>query len=71
MAPLRFLAFAFLVSVRFFFCLFCFVFFFSEIALGNLYLPWLPRLVAKFEQILSERFGNILKQGFKGHKNSE
>ena len=27
-------------------------FFFSEIALGSLYLPWLPRLVAKFEQIL-------------------
>ena len=53
MASLRFfLAFAFLVSIRFFFLFVLFVFFFSEIALGSLYLPWLPRLVAKFEQIL-------------------
>ena len=27
--------------------------------------------MAKFEQILWERFGNILKRGFKNHKNSE
>ena len=27
--------------------------------------------MAKFEQILCERFGNILKRGFKNHKNSE
>ena len=27
--------------------------------------------MAKFEQILWERFGNILKQRFKNHKNSE
>ena len=52
MGPLRFLAFAFLVSIRFFFVCFALFFFFSEIALGSLYLPWLPRLVAKFEQIL-------------------
>ena len=36
----------------FFFVCFALFFFFSEIALGSLYLPWLPRLVAKFEQIL-------------------
>ena len=28
-------------------------------------------VVAKFEQILCGRFGNILKQSLKGHKNSE
>ena len=28
-------------------------------------------IIAKFEQILWERFGNILKQSFKHHKNSE
>ena len=28
-------------------------------------------IMAKFEQILWECFGNILKQSFKGHKNSE
>ena len=28
-------------------------------------------IMAKFEQILWERFGNILKQSFKNHKNSE
>ena len=28
-------------------------------------------IVAKFEQILWERFGNILKQSFKNNKNSE
>ena len=28
-------------------------------------------IMAKFEQILCERFGNILKQSFKNHKNSE
>ena len=28
-------------------------------------------IMAKFEQILWERFGNILKQRFKNHKNSE
>ena len=27
--------------------------------------------MAKFEQILWERFGNILKRRFKNHKNSE
>ena len=27
--------------------------------------------MAKFEQILWERFGNILKRSFKNHKNSE
>ena len=27
--------------------------------------------MAKFEQILWERFENILKQSFEGHKNSE
>ena len=27
--------------------------------------------MAKFEKILWERFGNILKRGFKNHKNSE
>ena len=27
--------------------------------------------MAKFEQILWERFGNILKQSFKNHENSE
>ena len=28
-------------------------------------------IVAKFKQILWERFGNILKQSFKNHKDSE
>ena len=28
-------------------------------------------IIAKFEQILWERFGNILKRSFKNHKNSE
>ena len=28
-------------------------------------------VMAKFEQIPSERFGNLLKQSFKNHKNSE
>ena len=28
-------------------------------------------IMAKFEQILWERFGNILKQSFKNNKNSE
>ena len=28
-------------------------------------------IMAKFEQILRDRFGNILKKSFKGHKRSE
>ena len=44
---------------------------FSEIAQGSLYIPpLLASIMAKFEQIM-ERFGNILKQSFKGHKNIE
>ena len=33
--------------------------------------PLVASIMAKFEQILWECFGNILKQSFKGHKNSE
>ena len=48
-------------TITFFTCL-CIsryqVFFFSE---------W---IMAKFEQIIRQRFGNILKRCFKGHKNS-
>ena len=32
--------------------------------------PLVASIMAKFEQIM-ERFGNILKQSFKGHKNIE
>ena len=32
--------------------------------------PLVASMMTKFEQILWERFGNILKQSFKGHKNS-
>ena len=36
------------------------------------YVPAIIALImAKFEQILWERFGNILKQSLKNHKNSE
>ena len=36
------------------------------------YVPTIiPSIIAKFEHILWERFGNILKQSFKNHKNSE
>ena len=33
--------------------------------------PLVASIMAKFEQILWECFGNILKQSFKGHRNSE
>ena len=46
--------------------------FFSEIPQGSLYLPYIiASMMAKSEQILWERFRNILKQSFKHHKNSE
>ena len=38
--------------------------------LRELVRPLLASIMAKFEQIM-ERFGNILKQSFKGHKNIE
>ena len=38
---------------------------------SDLLSPLVAWIMAKFEQILWERFGNILKQSFKGHKNSE
>ena len=38
---------------------------------SDLLSPLVASIMAKFEQILWERFGNILKQSFKGHKNSE
>ena len=61
MTPLRFLlAFVFLAKRRFFQK--------SSRELGPSLVAW---VVAKFEQILCGRFGNILKQSFKGHKNSE
>ena len=33
--------------------------------------PFAASIMAKFEQFLRERFGSILKRGFKGHKNGE
>ena len=33
--------------------------------------PLVASIMAKFEQILWKRFGNILKQSLNGHKNSE
>ena len=39
--------------------------------LGEVVPPLVTSVVAKFEQILWERFGSILKQSFKGPKNSE
>ena len=33
--------------------------------------PLVASVMSKFEQILWERFENILKQSFEGHKNSE
>ena len=41
--------------------------FFSEIAIGELVLPLVASVMAKFEQILWERFGTILKESFKGY----
>ena len=39
--------------------------------LRELVSPLVASVVARFEQILWERFGNISKQSFKGHKNSK
>ena len=62
MTPLRFLlAFVFLGTRSFFF----------QKSLRELVPPLVASVVAKFEQILWERFGNILQQSLKGHKNSE
>ena len=33
--------------------------------------PLVASIMAKFEKITSERFRNILKRSFKGHKNGE
>ena len=38
--------------------------------LSELVPPLVASIMEKLEQILWERFGNILKQSFKGHKNS-
>ena len=46
------------------------IFFFGN-RLRELVPPFTASIVAKFEQFLWERFGNILKRSFKGHKNSE
>ena len=55
--------------------LFIFVFLctrrFSRNRLGEYVPAVIASIMAKFEQILWERFGNILKQSFKNHKNSE
>ena len=40
-------------------------------SLKELVLLLVASVVARFEQILWERFGNILKQSFKRHKNSK
>ena len=62
MTPLRFLlAFVFLGTRSFFF----------QKLLRELVPPLVASVVAKFEQILWERFGNILQQSLKGHKKSE
>ena len=44
--------------------------FFSVIGWGNLP-PLAASIITKFERFVCERFGNILKRSFKGHKNSE
>ena len=48
---------------------------FSEFFLRNRLRDYVPAIIApimaKFEQILWKRFGNILKQSLKSHKNSE
>ena len=57
MTPLRFLlAFVFLGTWSFF-----------TNRLRELVPPLVASVMAKFEQILWERFGNILKQSFKGY----
>ena len=62
MMPLRFLlAFVFLGTRSFFF----------RNRMRELVPSLVAWVVAKFEQILWGRFGNILKQSLKGHKNSE
>ena len=62
MAPLHFLlALVFLGNRSFFF----------RNRLTELVPCLVASIIAKFEQILLERFGNIMKQSFKGHKNSE
>ena len=33
--------------------------------------PFTASIMAKFQQFLWERFGNILERSFQGHKNSE
>ena len=53
-------------------CVSLFQEFFEEIALGSIYVPAIiASIMAKFEQILWERFRSILKCSFKNHKNSE
>ena len=48
---------------------------YQEFFLRNRLREFVPAIIAsimaKFEQILWERFGNILKRSFKHHKNSE
>ena len=59
--PLRFLfAFVFLGTRSFF-----------KNFLKDLAPPLVASIMAKFEHILWERFQNILKQSFKGYKNTE
>ena len=62
MMPLRFLL-AFVFSVL--------GFFFFRNRLRELVPSLVASVVAEFEQIPSEHFGSILKQSFKGPKNSE
>ena len=63
MTPLRFLSVYLCVSL------------YQKFFLRNRLREYVPAIIvsvmAKFEQSLSERFGNILKQSFKNHKNSE
>ena len=55
--------------------LFIFEFRCTRVFLKNRLREYVPAMIAwimaKFEQILWQRFRTILKQGFKNHKNSE
>ena len=55
----------------FFFCVSLYQEFFWRNRLRDYVPAIIASIIAKFEQILWERFGNILKRSFKNHKNSE
>ena len=59
------------ITVFTYFCITRYKELFFRVRSRELVLPLVASVVAKFEQVLWERFGNILNQGFEGHKNSE